>query len=266
MRHGALHMVIDCADVGTRGRGGHGHNDCLSFELFAFGHTFITDSGTFRYGGSEEERNLFRSTRAHNTAMVDHQETGRFIPGIQWRIRNDAKPTIHLWHSDQWVDVFDGSHSGYQRLSNPIRHRRRVIFDKRNCFWVLEDHFLGTGDHRFDLLFHFVPMTVTLSSDDHLVASTQNASEANLSLIPLNPAALQVEIRPGWVSPRYGIKEEAPVVCYSHTGPAPTTIRFCLCPSPLREGYEVERARRLAWEQVECWATRAPIAETSAAR
>ena len=31
------HLIVDCGEVGMRGRGGHGHNDILSFELFLNG-------------------------------------------------------------------------------------------------------------------------------------------------------------------------------------------------------------------------------------
>ena len=264
MRHGDLHMVIDCADVGTRGRGGHGHNDCLSFELFAFGHAFITDSGTFTYAAPEETRNLFRSTAAHNTAVVDGQEMGRFFRGARWRIHNDARPTLHLWHTDDQVDVFDGSHSGYERLRNPVQHRRRIIFDKRNQLWVLEDLFTGKGEHTFDLLFHFAPMPVELSTNGQLVASTDCPSQTNLALIPLSTHALQSEIRSGWVSSQYGAREPAPVVCYSLAGTAPAIVRFCLYPTAPGCKYEMELARGRAWEQVERWGYGATEADMQA--
>src|SRR4029079_1395988 len=34
LRSRDAHVFIDCGEVGMRGRGGHGHNDILSFELF----------------------------------------------------------------------------------------------------------------------------------------------------------------------------------------------------------------------------------------
>ncbi|MFQ5904406.1 MAG: heparinase II/III family protein, partial [Candidatus Binatia bacterium] len=49
MRHHDHYLICDVGDVGIRGRGGHGHNDTLSFELFAFDKTFIVDPGTYIY-------------------------------------------------------------------------------------------------------------------------------------------------------------------------------------------------------------------------
>ena len=262
MRHGDLHMVIDCADVGTRGRGGHGHNDCLSFELFAFGHTFITDSGTFRYAGPEEERNLFRSTAAHNTAVVDGQEMGRFFRGTPWRIHDNARPTLHLWHTDDQVDIFDGSHSGYQRLHEPVRHRRRIIFDKRNQLWVLEDIFTGKGEHTFDLLFHFAPMPVELSGDGQMITLAEDPSGARLALIPMSAWDLEAEVRPGWVSTQYGARKQAPVLRYSLRGSVPMVIRLCLYPMHPGQEYDMTHVRSMALEAVKQWGSTA-LAGTS---
>src|SRR6185312_10913620 len=37
LRNPSSHVFIDCGDVGMRGRGGHGHNDILSVEVFLNG-------------------------------------------------------------------------------------------------------------------------------------------------------------------------------------------------------------------------------------
>ena len=45
LRNASSHVVIDCGEVGMRGRGGHGHNDITSFELFLDGVNVITQEG-----------------------------------------------------------------------------------------------------------------------------------------------------------------------------------------------------------------------------
>lgn len=230
MRTSDLHLLIDCADVGLRGRGGHGHNDCLSFELYAYGRTFLTDSGTYRYAVPMEERNLFRGTAAHNTAMVDGQEMAILSAKGLWRIADDARPTLHLWHSDGEVDVFEGSHSGYLRLPEPVRHHRRILFDKQQGFWVLEDRFSGKGQHQFDIFFHFLPMPVADWEGAPLALATGNPEGANLVVLPLDVDGLRLEVRDGWVSQRYGEKAAAPVACYTLESSVPATVRFCLYP------------------------------------
>jgi hypothetical protein len=253
MRHGDLHMVIDCADVGTRGRGGHGHNDCLSFELFGYGRSFVVDSGTFSYAGPESERNVFRATAAHNTAMVDGQEMARIPAGKRWRIHDDARPTLHMWRTDDEVDIFDGSHDGYRRLRNPIRHCRRIVFDKRNQLWVLEDSFIGSGLHKFDMFFHLAPGVVATNDDGILVASGEEPLGARLAIVPLEPKDLEVTVQPGWVSLGYGARTPAQVVRCSFASAAPTKAMFCLYPLAPGKRFEGGDVRKLALDVLERW-------------
>ena len=54
--------------------GTHTHNDLLSFELNVGGNDIIIDPGTYLYTSSIKDRNEFRSTRKHNTIIVDEEE------------------------------------------------------------------------------------------------------------------------------------------------------------------------------------------------
>ncbi len=84
------HVVIDCGPVGLHGRGGHGHNDCLSFEATLDGVKLVTDSGSYVYTASPEQRNRFRGTAAHNTPLVDGAEQNR-IPESLWLLEDDTR-------------------------------------------------------------------------------------------------------------------------------------------------------------------------------
>ena len=45
LRSERAHVIVDCGEVGMQGRGGHGHNDILGFELWLDGTSFVTDCG-----------------------------------------------------------------------------------------------------------------------------------------------------------------------------------------------------------------------------
>ena len=49
LRGGDLYAIVRCGDVGRYGRGGHGHNDQLSFELAARGRPLVIDPGSYVY-------------------------------------------------------------------------------------------------------------------------------------------------------------------------------------------------------------------------
>ncbi|MBE2189566.1 MAG: alginate lyase family protein [Desulfobulbaceae bacterium] len=59
-------LYFRCGSLGQNGKGGHAHNDQLSFCLFIHGREIFTDPGTYNYTAYPELRNLFRSTQSHN--------------------------------------------------------------------------------------------------------------------------------------------------------------------------------------------------------
>src|SRR5207244_2926217 len=146
---------IDAGEIGMRGIGGHGHNDVLSFDLWAAGAPLLVDSGTFTYTADPPARNALRSTAAHNALRVDGQETSR-LGGDRWLwlIENDAHPRDVTWISNAAHDVFSGSHDGYRRLPEPFTHTRRIVFDKGRLHWRIDDSLSGMGEHLVELFFH----------------------------------------------------------------------------------------------------------------
>ena len=76
------YFLIDCGNVGAL-TGGHGHADTLSFEMATGGRTLLVDAGTYTYHESEELRNYFRSTGAHNALTIDHASSSQIGRKIQ---------------------------------------------------------------------------------------------------------------------------------------------------------------------------------------
>lgn len=70
--HVDARLMVDADVLGPNYMSGHGHNDCLSFELAVQGLPLFVNSGTYQYQGPM--RGYFRSTAAHNTAMVQGVE------------------------------------------------------------------------------------------------------------------------------------------------------------------------------------------------
>lgn len=66
LKSDSFYLSVSITGVGQRGRGGHSHNDKLSYELFADGMEYEHDPGTYVYTESREWRNRFRSSLAHN--------------------------------------------------------------------------------------------------------------------------------------------------------------------------------------------------------
>jgi uncharacterized heparinase superfamily protein len=211
-------MLVDAGEVGMRGIGGHGHNDMLSFDLWAAGAPLLVDSGTYVYTADPAARQWFRSTAAHNTLRVDGQEIAR-LGGDHWlwRIENDAHPRVLAWESDAEHDLLEVEHDGYCRLPRPVLHRRRIIFDKRRRSWQIDDTLDGQGEHLLELFFH---PAVPFALDRPTVRL--RASQADVLLVP--PEDVQLRQEPGWISRGYGHREPATVLVYSRRARVPITL------------------------------------------
>jgi uncharacterized heparinase superfamily protein len=247
MRHDDLYMIIDCVHADPKAPSGHKHNSKLSFELFAYDKSFIIDPGTYIYTADRGMRNLFRSTRYHNTVVVDGEEQNRFNEDELFGMEHDAAVKVNKWEITDKYDFLDAEHNGYARLKKPVVHRRQIYFNKEEKYWLIKDMLAGEGGykHKFDLYFHFAPME--LKEKGELVIETDNKNGANIMIMPLDTEGIKMEIERGWVSYSYGKKVEAAIVKYSKTAEVPadfvTIIATGQIPSVVELGVDMKSLR-----------------------
>src|SRR5437588_1881505 len=135
LRHDDLYLLFNASGSGVNGRGSHGHNDALSVEVSACGSAFIVDPGSYVYTADLRERHRFRSTAYHSTVEVDEVEQNITDEAAPFVIGDEAHPQVLSWQSDSDADVLVAEHVGYQRLPQPVTHRRTVQFDKQKRCW-----------------------------------------------------------------------------------------------------------------------------------
>ncbi|MEP7309726.1 MAG: alginate lyase family protein [Acidobacteriota bacterium] len=211
LRSSRAHVVVDCGEVGMRGRGGHGHNDMLGFELWLDGTNFVTDCGAYLYTASREWRNRFRSTAFHNVVQVDDEELNRFlVPDNLWQLQDDARPRDVVWQPGENVDYFRGSHSGYLRLNPPVAVTREIALVKDGPAVFVRDSIDGAGSRELTWRFHLAPL-VSAEIRDGDVRLTSGGAEAWLQWSsPMDRLAMTIE--DGWASPSYGVRTAIRVV------------------------------------------------------
>ena len=205
MRSGDDHIFIDCAPVGSDGRGGHGHNDCLSFEATLKGQSLLTDSGSYVYTGSKEWRNRFRGSGAHNAPMIDDLEASRFVGERElFLLHADAVPEVRHWSIGENADRLTGAHSGYERLQNPVRPVRTIILDKALHGLAVRDTFEGRGAHRISIALHFGPGIALAALSENVWRLSSASAEFHL-IVHSSDAWIQ-EPGESWISESYGAK------------------------------------------------------------
>lgn len=242
------HLVFDAAGMG-RPSGGHGHADALAVTLSAGGRELLVDPGTYLYNGRPGWRDAFRSTGAHNTAVVDGRDQSE--PAGTFRWRREAPVRFLGVGSSEGVDWAAAEHDGYRSLAGGgVVHRRRLVW-VRPAYWLLFDEFLGEGEHTFELLFHLPPdaeLTAPAGSGAREARLEGLSGPAGLELFvhATAPVATRVlrggtapepsapEARGGWVSHRYGEKRPAPVVSARFRAAAPAAAVSVLVPRAAR--------------------------------
>jgi hypothetical protein len=209
LRAGSAHVFIDCGPVGLAGRGGHGHNDALSFEAMLQGVPVVSDAGCYVYTASFEERNRFRATAAHNTPQIDNEEINRFFsPELLWLLRNDCEPLqARVWSEGDRL-LFEGSHSGYRRLSGSVAPLRRIELSSDAAVLQVVDRFTGSGVHAVSIPLQLAPGWTLLELDEHACAC-RHATGAYLVISWSGAPSWEVRAESGRVAPSYGVVTEA---------------------------------------------------------
>jgi hypothetical protein len=234
LRQNDLYLLFNASGCGLNGRGSHGHNDALSVEVSACGTAFIVDPGSYMYTAGLRERHLFRSTAYHSTVQIDDGEqntTGEQTPFV---MGDEAHPRVLKWETNGDFDYVIAEHNGYQRLAQPVTHRRSVRFDKRNRFWLIEDEFIGAGRHQLDTRFHF-NAGLEVSAYNETAALARDAHTGSRILIqPLNPGEAP-RFEKQFTSRDYGEKEGSQAAKWVMETTLPRKLRWLLLPLTTNE-------------------------------
>jgi uncharacterized heparinase superfamily protein len=230
MRGARDHVFIDGGPVGFGGRGGHGHNDVLSFEAVLDGVHLITDCGAYVYTADYAARNRFRSTASHNTPMFDGQEINRLVaPDHLWILRNDAQPELRRWETSPERDLFCGAHSGYLRLESSVTPVRTIEVDKRTHTLTVTDTFEGNDTSNIEIPLHLVPGVEILA-----VAPkgrvTLRAQQREFELLWEPSKGWEVSVEDAVVSPSYGVAVRSKRLVWRSVGSDGRGLRVTLKP------------------------------------
>lgn len=230
LRDKRVHAFIDCAAVGLAGRGGHGHNDILSFELAIDGVWLVSDAGSYVYTGDFEARNIFRSGRVHNTPMVSDLEQNRFHgPNFLWTLEYDAIPNLRSAKLQSDIEIIEVSHAGYSRLDPPIYPVRKFSMFRDEGKFVIEDSF-ECCSASYDIR---IPLQLAPG------ISIENVNGQRIELIGQNRkfyiewsslGLWEIEFSMGWVSMSYGKRVEAPCLHWvSAQSKSTLLVEFGIC-------------------------------------
>jgi hypothetical protein len=229
LRHDDLFLLFNVNGFQKSRPASHRHNDALSVEISACGCAFIVDPGSYVYTADLHERHLFRSTSYHSTVQLDDVEQNTIREAAPFVIGTEARVRVLSWESTPERDRIVAEHSGYECLVEPLKHRRGVIFHKRDRWWLIEDEINGGGEHKFAGRFHFdAGLEISLFESNSVMAYDKQ-SGARLLVCSLDLAE-PVELEAQFTSRHYGSRHESFSACWTTRLRVPFKLRWAIVP------------------------------------
>jgi len=207
-------LLFDHGPLGKSPSYGHGHADALSIMLNIGKQNILIDPGTYTYTRHAQWRSYFRSTRAHNTVMVDGLDQARQETSFMWSQPFKAN-LLESETENEGVIRLLAQHNGYHKVG--VTHWRGIIFRPSSSL-LIWDYLDGKGVHGLELNWHLgyhpdekngeyefpiLPQSVLMSVE---------GGEASLHSGTVNPHY-------AWKSRTYGIKEPITSLQVRYDGP-----------------------------------------------
>jgi len=237
-----MKLVIDGGKLGPDYQLGHAHCDLFSFELAIGKSRVIVDSGTPTYEEGEL-RTLCRSTRAHNTVMIDGEEQAEIWKSFRVARRPTPKD-VRVVRQEGFV-YFEGKHDGYRWLPGKPVHKR-TLFLIEGALLVVVDEITGKGEHQVQSFLHLHP-AVDVERDTWIIRTEQE----EFQIFPLE--GVEVDIENGFYAPHIGSLQESPVICFKSQGELPLWLGYALAPATWRlQSFRVEETRGALMVESSC--------------
>ncbi|MGE4092152.1 MAG: alginate lyase family protein [Candidatus Binatia bacterium] len=221
----AISVLFDCGELGYKSLAAHGHADALSFTLRISGRDVFVDPGTYDYFRFPEWRTYFRSTRAHNTVVVDNCDQSEMLGPFLWGARAAARCV--QWQRAADGGTVTGEHDGYRRLPDPVLHRRTIDLHGQAGTVRIRDEIVAGSRHAVSLVFHLAESCRISSVDGRRFVITTGQDTLLLTVDPrlsVNVLAGSEEPIAGWVS--HGYHRKVPTITLIASGDSEGTTVF----------------------------------------
>ena len=222
--------MVDCGPLGYLGIAAHGHADALALNLSVGGEECLVDPGTYSYWQEHKWRDYFRGTSAHNTVRIDGLDQS--VSGGRFMWLKKARASIEKMPQSPHEFDFRGSHDGYERLGDPVRHMRSVRYDAASATLNVRDEIAARKAHQVELFWHFAPgLDTRLNSSGLHVRGKRFALQMHAQGADLKLELVRGNENPplGWYSRCYESKQACDVLKISTVSSAvPVECRFTI--------------------------------------
>jgi len=143
-RDGRTRLAFDHGPHGYGSLAAHAHADALRVDVSVGGDELIVDPGVGSYFARPTLRDAFRGTGFHSTVSVDGLDSSMSGGPFLW----SRHARTRLLAVDLDRRFVAAEHDGYERLRDPVTHRRVVVALPDGSYLVV-DRLTATGMHRY---------------------------------------------------------------------------------------------------------------------
>jgi uncharacterized heparinase superfamily protein len=227
-------LIVDAKPMGPDHLPAHGHCSLFSYELSIRGERLVVDSGVETYEPGAW-RTFWRSTRAHNTLLVDGAE--QFEIWASFRVGTRTQLLECAFHQQSSTSLFVGTHSGFVGQKEPTQ-QRRFIASLAGKYWLVLDEIKGSGTHAIESLVHLAPSAACEVGEVHT-----NVTMGSLELRfypycgntgkPSITSCTRGQLDPiqGWYAPEFGKRVPNSVLSFSSNSTLPAKIGYLIAPA-----------------------------------
>lgn len=227
-------LVVNCSRP-SHPEYGHTHNDTLSFVLCLKGREVFVDPGSYVYTRDKKMRNLFRSTRYHNTLQVNNEEQWPFSEDSLFLIPKGTPPKALQWGSSNKEYVFTGEHYGYTRMPGNIVHRRTFRVEKETFTVILRDDLyyrrvneVTVNRLQLNTMFHLAYGVKCYFEKGAVILSVNNNAPPLFALYFTPENDLSVCLEDAWFSPSYGVKLPSKILIFKKLSSIPFSFEYTI--------------------------------------
>ena len=179
--------------------------DNLHVDIWVKGVNMLRDSGTYRYNTTDDLLEYFMGSASHNTVTV--ADKSQMLKGSRFIWYFWSQAIKASWRETPTQYFFEGEISAFRFLNRGARHCRKIIKQKDQPLWTVEDRVTGLEPYMKKQLWHTDGSPLQIS-----------AAENGTNILPAAATS--------WRSDYYGSMEQGQATAFVFTESVTTQIKL----------------------------------------
>lgn len=200
----ANYLFVDFAKFGPL-NASHSHSSVTNFIYCYKGKNIINDSGTFSYNKSWKDRNLFRSSKAHNILVLNNKDQAKAKSWFGWENKPKLKRSIQVSDDNTELSCIHNSYKDFivdRKIIANNNLNKIIIKDKV----ISLSYFKNDKNIDINIFLHFDNKTKLKLYGNTVLVNDE------LKIEIFSGHNFEFNLEKSLYSPFYGIKEECPML------------------------------------------------------